>query len=86
MEDDDDGANQADGAAQLAERAELFLEKVGAENGTDEDAEGAEGCDENGRGEGVGGEVADLSDGNYTPRQLLAQSDGLGYAETTTVG
>lgn len=62
VEDNDDGADEADGAAELAQGAELLLEEVGAEDGADQNGEGTEGSDKDGGGECVGGKVADLTD------------------------
>jgi hypothetical protein len=62
VQDDDDGANQANGTANLAQEAELFVEKVCAEDSADEDGEGAEGGDEDGRRKGIGGKVEDLAE------------------------
>ena len=62
VQDDDDGANQADGTANLAQEAELFVEEVCAEDSADEDGEGAQGSDEDGGRKGVGGEVEDLAE------------------------
>jgi hypothetical protein len=62
VQDDDDGANQTDGAANLAQEAELFVEEVCAEDSANEDGEGAKGGDEDGGRKGVGGEVEDLAE------------------------
>jgi hypothetical protein len=62
VQDDDDGANQANGTANLAQEAELFVEEVCAEDSADEDREGAEGGDEDGGRKGVGGKVEDLAE------------------------
>lgn len=41
VKDNDDGTDEADGASKLAQDAELLLEEIRAEDGADEDGEGA---------------------------------------------
>lgn len=41
MEDDDDGANEADCAAELPQCTQFLVQEVGPEHGTDEDAQGS---------------------------------------------
>ena len=61
MEDNDDGADQADGAAQLAQRTQFLLQEIRPEDGADKNAEGAKRGHENGGREGIGGKVTDLA-------------------------
>lgn len=65
VQDNDDGANEADGTAQLAQRAQLLVEEVRAQHGANQDAEGAQRRHQDGRGKGVGGKVADFADANW---------------------
>lgn len=62
VQDNNDGADQADGTAELAQGAEDLVEEVGAEDSADNDTEGTEGCNEDSRSESVGRKVADLTD------------------------
>lgn len=62
IHDDDDGADNAQEARDLADHAQALLEEDGGEDGGDDDGEGAEGRDEDGVGEGVGDKVEDLAE------------------------
>ena len=62
VHDDDDGADDAQEAAHLADHAEPLLEEDGGQDGGDDDRQGAERRHQDGVDEGVGHEVADLAD------------------------
>lgn len=64
MKDDDDGANKANGAAQLTQRPQLFLEEIGPEDSADENTKSSEWSDEDGWRKRVGGKVAYFADAN----------------------
>lgn len=61
VQGNDDGAHDAQETRDLADHAEALLEEDGGEDGTDDDGQCAHGGDEDGVGEGVGDEVADLA-------------------------
>lgn len=42
VEDDDDGANEANGATKLAESSQFFFQKVGTQNSSNQDTESSE--------------------------------------------
>lgn len=61
IQGDDDGANDADEAANLANEGQALFEEDGGEDGGDDNAQRTQRRDEDGVGERVGDEVADLA-------------------------
>ena len=61
VENDDNGANEANSATKLAESSQFFFQEIGTQNGSDQDTEGSERRDQDGRREGICGKVANLS-------------------------
>lgn len=64
VQNDDDGTDQANGTAQLAQRAKLLIQEVRSQHGADQDTESSQRSHQDSRGKGVGGEVAYFSDSN----------------------
>lgn len=76
MQHNDDASDQTDGAANLAQEAQLLVEEVAAQDGADKHTQRAERRDQNGRRKGVGSEVEDLAQdhGDYaSPPGRVAQ-------------
>lgn len=82
VQNDNNGTEKTDGASQPAQNAELLVEEVGSEDGSDQDRQGAEGRDENGWRKGVGGKVANLSKNHY--KAELAQLNAASPAARAT--
>lgn len=61
VENDDDGANEANGTTKLAESSQFFFQEIGTQNSSNQDTEGSKRRDQDGRREGICGEVANLS-------------------------
>lgn len=61
MQHDDDTPDQTNGAANLAQEAQLLVEEVAAQHGADQHTQRAERRDQNGGRKSVGGEVEDLA-------------------------
>lgn len=64
MQNDDDGTDQANGTAQLPQRAKLLVQEIGSQHGADQDTESSQRSHQDSRGKSVGGEVAYFSDAN----------------------
>lgn len=62
MQHNDDGSDEAYCAANLAQKAKLFVQKVCSQYSADEHREGSEGCHENGGRKCVSGKVEDLAE------------------------
>lgn len=84
MEHDDDGANQAYCATNLAQAAQLLVQKVGAEDGADKDGESSQGSDEDGGGKGVCGEIEYLAKDHCRLGQRWCRRLGAGVDATLT--
>ena len=41
VEDDDDGANEANGATKLAENSQFFFQEIGTQDSSNQDTEGS---------------------------------------------
>ena len=62
MQHNNDTANQTDGAANLAQQSQLFVQKVATKHSTNEHTQRAERSNQNCRRKGIGGEVEDLAE------------------------
>jgi hypothetical protein len=65
MKDDDDGTNQADSAAEFAQRPQIFVQKVGSKDCANKHTEGTQRRNKNSRRKGISSEVAHFSDDHY---------------------
>lgn len=65
MENDDDGAQQADSTSKFPQGSEFFFQEVGSQNSSDQDGERTQRRHENSWGKGVRCKIADLSNDHF---------------------